>query len=54
MAKKSKTSKIDIQAIGLGLLGAVAAGKVAKLEYTRTRKSKTLSSSSGRSAFNDD
>jgi hypothetical protein len=40
MAKKSKTSKIDIQAIGLGLLGAVAAGKVAKLNIPVPEKAK--------------
>jgi hypothetical protein len=40
MAKKSKSSKIDIQAIGLGLLGAVAAGKVAKLNIPVPEKAK--------------
>lgn len=40
MAKKSKTSKIDIQAIGLGLLGAVAAGKVATLNIPVPEKAK--------------
>lgn len=40
MAKKSKSSKIDIQAIGLGLLGAVAAGKVATLNIPVPEKAK--------------
>ena len=40
MAKKTKTSKIDIQAIGLGLIGAVAAGKVAKLNIPVPEKAK--------------
>ena len=40
MAKKSKTSKIDIQAIGLGLLGAVAAGKISTLKIGVPEKAK--------------
>ena len=40
MAKKSRTSKIDMQAIGLGLLGAVAAGKVATLAIPVPEKAK--------------
>lgn len=40
MAKKSKSSKIDIQAIGLGLIGAVAAGKVAQINLPVPEKAK--------------